>query len=187
MTKYFLSHLLHLTQHNKPILIYKNQKQNQEKMELEKTYMMLHILTLAVIRTTGLSQCVEKLDEVSYYNNIFYTFYSSERFFYCKLILGNIMWDNFMETFLHFKTFKTNLDRCFTGNVIPIYVKCWKNKSYYFPLLWYYCIQTIRIAFIPKMLCRMLSHKLLICNFTNTQPLRTKVLFDISCLNQKVQ
>ena len=74
-------------------------------MELEKTYMMLHILTLAVIRTTGLSQCVEKLDEVSYYNNIFYTFYSSQKFFFYKLFLENMVCSNFRDT-LTFQNFQ---------------------------------------------------------------------------------
>ena len=36
------------------------------KMEPKKTYMILHILTLAVIRTTGLSHYVEKLDELPF-------------------------------------------------------------------------------------------------------------------------
>ena len=35
-------------------------------MEPKKTYMILHILTLAVIRTTGLSHYVEKLDELPF-------------------------------------------------------------------------------------------------------------------------
>ena len=46
-----------------------NEKVKKMKMEPKKTYMILHILTLAVIRTTGLSHYVEKLDELSFLHN----------------------------------------------------------------------------------------------------------------------
>ena len=45
------------------------------KMEPKKTYMILHILTLAVIRTTGLSHYVEKLDELPFSTAQYFHFF----------------------------------------------------------------------------------------------------------------
>ena len=46
-------------------------------MEPKKTYMILHILTLAVIRTTGLSHYVEKLDELPFSTAQYFHFFSN--------------------------------------------------------------------------------------------------------------
>ena len=46
-------------------------------MEPKKTYMILHILTLAVIRTTGLSHYVEKLDELPFATTKIFSFFSN--------------------------------------------------------------------------------------------------------------
>ena len=48
-------------------------------MEPKKTYMILHILTLAVIRTTGLSHYVEKLDELPFTTAKYFHFFSFKK------------------------------------------------------------------------------------------------------------
>ena len=48
-------------------------------MEPKKTCMILHILTLAVIRTTGLSHYVEKLDELPFTTTKYFHFFSFKK------------------------------------------------------------------------------------------------------------
>ena len=74
-----LHHPIHIIHYYQLRTRRKNIEKVKMKMEPKKTYMILHILTLAVIRTTGLSHYVEKLDELPFTTTKYFHFFSFKK------------------------------------------------------------------------------------------------------------